>query len=408
MKALVLCGGLPQVALINELKSRGIYTILADMNDQVLGRQYADQFYAVSVLDIQAVREVAQKENVDFILTACADQVLLVQAQVSEELGLPCYIDFQTAKAVSSKEIMKKVFIDNDIPTSKYVVMDNFDEDKIRGFEYPLIVKPVDSYSSRGVCKVFNKQDLEISFKHAVEISRTNTAIVEEFVDGEELTIDVYIEEGKPHILCMCNTDKIPGNDKFVICRTRYPGKVSKLLESKIQDIVSKIVKAFNLINSPMLVQLITDGENISVVEFCARTGGGEKFKLVKEVSNFDVIKALVDLTLGKKPHVEKFKLEKYIVNEFLYCTPGVFDHLLGFEQLKEENIIKEFYQLKSKGTVLNEAKCSGDRVAYFTIECDTKQELKEKYDYIDDVIRVVDCEGNDILRHDLLNNVIF
>ena len=68
MKALVLCGGIPQIALIKELKSRGITTILADMNEKVRARECADKFYPVSVLDVDAVRQVAIDEKVDFIM----------------------------------------------------------------------------------------------------------------------------------------------------------------------------------------------------------------------------------------------------------------------------------------------------------------------------------------------------
>ena len=148
MKALVLCGGIPQAALIEELKSRGIYMILADMNPNVMARPYADAFYPVSVLDVDAVKQLAIEQKVDMVLTACADQVLLVQAQVSEELGLPCYIDYKIAKDVSSKELMKKVFVEHGIPTSRHVIMGEFDEEKVKDLLYPIIVKPVDSYSS--------------------------------------------------------------------------------------------------------------------------------------------------------------------------------------------------------------------------------------------------------------------
>ena len=123
MKALVLCGGIPQIALMEDLRSRGITTILADMNEKVGGRKYADVFYPVSVLDVEGVKEVAIKENVDFVITVCADQVLQVVAQVSEELGLPCYIDFETAVNVSKKSYMKKIFVENGIPTSHHVII---------------------------------------------------------------------------------------------------------------------------------------------------------------------------------------------------------------------------------------------------------------------------------------------
>ena len=90
MKALVVAGGIPQIELIRQLKSRGIETVLADGNPTAVARPYADIFYHVDIFDIPAVKVIAEKEKVDFVLTVCADQVLLVVAQVSEELGLPC------------------------------------------------------------------------------------------------------------------------------------------------------------------------------------------------------------------------------------------------------------------------------------------------------------------------------
>lgn len=403
MKALVLCGGLPQVALVKELKSRGIYTILADMNPNVVARQYADEFFPVSVLDVEAVKKLARDEKVDMVLTACADQVLLVQAKVSEDLGLPCYISYKTAKEVSNKELMKNLFTKNGIPTSKFFVMKYLDEEKIHNLQYPLIVKPSDSYSSRGVRKVFNIGDLREAFKKAVEISRTNTAIIEEFVEGEELTVDVYVEDGTAHVLCISNIDKIPDNDRFVICRTRYPALISHNVKAKIEKISNQIAKAFNLENSPMLVQMITDGKDINVVEFCARTGGGDKFKLIKQVSNFDVIKAVVELTLGEKPHVVPYQMSRYIINEFLYTKPGVFDHLEGFEEMQKQGVIKEFFQLKTRNSLCTEIKSSGNRVAYYTIEAATMDDIKKLNIKVNANVKVVDSNNVDILRHDLI-----
>ena len=405
MKALVLCGGIPQAALIEELKGRGIYTILADMNPNVMARPYADAFYPVSVLDVNAVKKLAIDEQVDMILTACADQVLLVQAQVSEELGLPCYMDYKTAKEVSSKELMKNVFVKNGIPTSKHVIMDKFEEGKVNDLKYPIIVKPVDSYSSRGVRKVQNLDELRSAFITAIEVSRTNTAIVEEFVEGEELTVDAYIENGVAHILCISNIDKIPGNDRFVICRTRYPAQISDEVKENIEVVSRQIAKAFNLRNAPMLIQMITDGKRVSVVEFCARTGGGDKFRLIKKVSNFDVIKAVVDLTLGVNPHVIPYKSPDCIVNEFLYANPGVFDHLEGFEQMKEQNIIEEFFQLKKKGAVLGDITNSGDRVAYYTIRANSIAECRKKDQLAKENCKIIDANNNDILCASLIGN---
>lgn len=404
MKALVLCGGVPQIALIKELKSRGITTLLADMNENVGARAFADEFYKVSVLDVDAIENLTREQEVDFLITVCADQVLQVVAEVSERLNLPCYIDFETAENVSKKSYMKTIFAQNGIPTSQFVIMDNLDTEKISYLRYPLIVKPVDAYSSRGVTKVTSPDKLQEAFDLAIGISRSRNAIVEEFVEGDEVTVDAYIENGKAHILCLTNLYKIGEDGKFIINRSRIPAKIPFVIVEKIQDAAQKIADAFGLKNTPMLIQLITDGNDIAVVEFCARTGGGIKFLMIKKVSGFDVVKAVVDLTLGLKPHVEEFIPPQNItVNEFIYCNKGVFDHIEGFEELLQEGIISDYKQFKSKGAEFGKINGSGDRVAYISVEADTYEELKEKHAIANSRIKAISIDGKDLIRHDLI-----
>ena len=108
-------------------------------------------------------------------------------------------------------------------------------------------------------------------------------------------------------------------------------------------------------------------------------------------------------MTLGEKPQVEVQRLSECIVNEFLYVAPSIFDHLEGFEEMKRREIIKEYFQLKIKGTKCEEVKSSGDRVAYYTIQAPTIDEVREKDQQANRNLRVVDVEGNDVLRHDLI-----
>lgn len=406
MKALVLCGGVPQIALLKKLRERGIITVLADMNEKVEARQYADIFYPTSTLDVEGVLSVAKREKVDFLISVCADQVLQVVAEVSERLGLPCYIDFETAVNVSKKSYMKSIFEKSGVPTSRFVTMAELDLEKIAHLEYPLIVKPVDSYSSRGVKKVFDPEGLPAAFADAVRISRTSTAIVEEFVEGEEITVDVYVEGGKAHVLSMSKSEKIKGQDSFVIYRTVNPARVSDEVARKIATVAQNIADGFGLKDSPMLIQLINGKDRMSVIEFCARTGGGIKFRLIKKVSGFDVIDAVIDLTLGNKPHFDEAAVpkKKYIINEFIYCNPGVLDRIDGFEELLGEGVITEFYQLKVKGHEFKCASSSGDRAACFTVEADSEAELERLHAIAASRVHVYDAESNDLIKRELLN----
>lgn len=404
MKALVLCGGKPQIALIHELKRRNITAILADANDKAAAVQYADVFYKVSALDVVGIEKIALAEKVDFILSVCADQMLLVVAQLSEKLNLPCYINYETAKNVSSKEYMKRIFVENNIPTAKYIVGSSISLSVIGELNFPLIVKPVDCYSSRGVKKVLNYDELLLAFENAKNLSRTGTVIVEEFVEGLELSVDIYVENGKVNILCIRSLDKIPNSEKFIICRGNYPAKISLVTKGRVQDVAQKIVEAFGLVDTPMLIQMKIDDEQIHILEFCARTGGGIKYRLLPKVCGFDVVKAVLDLTLGEKPHVDIKPLNTFIVDEFLYCNPGILDHTEGFEELLKNGIIDHYEIYKSAGYQFDEINSSGDRVAYFSVVADTEAELRRKHQIAASVVKVVDSKGNDLIRHDIIN----
>lgn len=404
MKALVLCGGIPQIELLKQLRERGITTVLADMNEKVAAREFADIFYPVSTLDTEALVEVAKKENVDFLISVCADQVLEVVADISERLGLPCYIDHETAVNVSNKEFMKEIFVKNGVPTAKHVIMSELDMAGLEGLTYPLIVKPTDAYSSRGVQRVDTPEALGAAFDTAKGFSRAGTVVIEEFITGEELTVDVYVEGGVAHVLGTSISDKFPNDGKMVINRTRHPALVSEKIKADIADAAQRIATAFGLVDTPMLVQMICDGERIFVLEFCARTGGSIKFRLIKKFSGFDVIKAVIDLTLGEKPHVDlEGRKDTFIVNEFIYCKEGVFDHLEGFEELVSEGVITEYYQFKQPGALMHSPASSGDRVASFTVEAETLEEIKAKHAIAAERIKVVAEDGTDIARHDIV-----
>jgi hypothetical protein len=155
-----------------------------------------------------------------------------------------------------------------------------------------------------------------------------------------------------------------------------------------------------------MLIQLIVEKGEIYILEFSARTGGGTKFLRIRHLTGFDVVGAVVDLTEGKKPRLEISEKKQYLADEFLYCKPGRFDRLDGFEELKNQGVIADFYVFKWRGAEFDQVESSGDRVAGFTIVADTYEELQKKHRTVAGTVRVLDMDGNDMLRHDLLTDL--
>lgn len=404
MKVMVIAGGVPQMELLRQLKERKLETVLLDGNENCLARNIADKFYKVNIFNIEDVKKIAIDEKVDFIITVCADQVLLVVAQVSEMLGLPCYIGYKQAQDVSDKIRMKRIFKENGIPTTKYLELENLDMNEISKLNYPLVVKPVDAYSSKGVRKAETEEELITYYNEAKAISRSGGVIVEEFFKGEEISVDAFVLNGKAHILSITNSEKVKDKDRFVIFRGRYPANIPDTIRNQIEDVAQKIADSFGLVNSPLLVQLLHNGMNISVLEFCARTGGNMKWLLIKNSCGVDVITATIDITLGLVPDITPKKMNNNIVvNDFIYCKPGVFDHFEGFDELVEQGIINEFHPVRTKGTEMHGVTSSSDRIAGMNILADSIDEYNQKLKTILEHIAIVDNKGNDMTRRDLL-----
>lgn len=408
MKALVIAGGVPQIELIKQLKGRNITTVLADGSPNALARPYADKFYNVDIFDISQIKNIALEEKADFLITVCADQVLLVVAEVSEMLNLPCYIDFKTAQNVSDKIRMKRIFKQVGVPTTDYVETDNLDIDSISHLHYPLIVKPVDAYSSKGVRKANNTEELRAFYSEAQQISRSGRVIVEEFFNGDEISVDAFVVNGKARILAITNSEKVKDNDRFVIFRGRYPVAASEVVIRKIGEIAQKIADGFGLVNSPLLIQLLNYGDDVSVLEFCARTGGNMKWLLIKYSCGVDVITATIDITLGKEPDLElKNTGHNIVVDDFIYCYPGVFDHFEGFNEMVEQGLINEFHPVRIKGTEMRGVTSSSDRIAGMNIVADSIEDFNRKEKKILESVKVVDINGKDIMRRDLLPELV-
>lgn len=407
-KALVLAAGVPQAVLAEKLRQRGYYIIMADYTKEPVGVYAADKFYCESTLDIDAIRKIAVDEKVDLIMTVCTDQAMLTVSLISEELGLPCYVSYETGLKMTNKKHMKEMFASNGVPSAKHVIVDSFDlsviSEKTQEFDFPMVVKPVDCNSSKGVIKVYDISELSEAVEQAIRFSRTSTAVIEEFKSGIELSCDLFVTDGKAELLTVSNSEKIKSDNKFVIYRSIYPVPgVTCGLKKKITEIGQKIADAYNLTNCPMLIQMLYDGSELNVIEFSARTGGCIKYKLIENTSSVDIIDKTIDVTLNGVADVKPVESMKMVRNEFVYCYDGVFDHLEGFEELKNEGIIENYYLLHTKGCVFDGVNSSGDRICAYTIIADDKKEMIEKHNTAISRMKVVSDKGDDMFRRDIL-----
>jgi hypothetical protein len=153
-----------------------------------------------------------------------------------------------------------------------------------------------------------------------------------------------------------------------------------------------------------MLVQLIANGDDMWVLEFSARMGGGSKHNLIKVLSDVDIMSVYVDRILGDYPSIHPSEPVKYCKMIYIYCKPGIFNYVEGFESLQKEGIIDTYFHYKTSGMEIHGSETSSDRPAGYLITASTPEELAHKLQYADSHLAVISADGEDIMLHNLLS----
>ncbi len=404
MKVLVLAGGFDQIELIKEIKFKDCDVILADYYESPPAKAYADKHVQISTLDEEKIYELAKEERVDLITTACTDQALLTMARVSAKLGLPSYISEEAALKMTNKFYMKQCFKDNGIPTADFVLIDDRGkiENKVCNIKkFPQIVKPCDCNSSKGVTKVTGMDGLIEAANGAFELSRSGKIIIEEYIEGVELSIDVWIERDAVKILDISETCKIAENNNFfTIFRSIYPVDHIGNVEEKIKKIAERIAKAFSLGDCPMLIQALIHKGEIYVIEASARMGGGTKYKYIKEISGIDIMKVYVNRIMGDTKQVlSPSKSAKYFELNYVYAYNGTVTEIIGLEDLKKKGVLDDYFVYKPVGSVILKRTTSSDRILGFLISDVNREELVRKREYVVSNIDIKDKDKSIIYR---------
>ncbi len=402
--AVVLGGTSPHIELIRQLQGRGYYVILADYLDNPPAKAVADLHEQVSTMDNQAVLEVAGKYHADLVISACVDQANITACYVAEKLGLTKPYSYQTASEITNKGFMKKVMFENHIPTTKYIYLEA--GDKLTDFElrFPVMVKPADSCAASGVKKAKDSDELIRFLEEAKEVSRTGRTVIEEFFAGVEVSAYCFIKDHQAHVVMISERlSVIEGDAQVLKCyATITPPAISSIAMNKIKQAATRIADAFGLDNTPLHVQAMIDGDEISIIEFAPRVGGGISYKTIRDNTGFDIISATIDSYMEKKVELHYSEITYCYSVNLIYGIPGVFDHLDGADELISEGIIESIHYHKTKGMHIYEDRASGGRIAAFLVKGKTRDEICRKVAYAMEHMDAYDPDGKKIMRKDL------
>lgn len=170
--------------------------------DGSVGEQTADFFYPVSIVEKEQILEECKKIQPDGVISIASDLASITVNYVSEKLGLTCN-GIKSAEISTNKYLMRKAFEKNGDPSPLNYRSDEINEEIINHMKFPLIVKPVDRSGSRGITKIQKKEELKDAIRIAEEVSFDKRAMVEEFIEGQEYSVEYISWQGKHTFLAL-------------------------------------------------------------------------------------------------------------------------------------------------------------------------------------------------------------
>lgn len=405
-KAIVLGGHLPHIVLVDNLKKRGYYTILLDYAENPPAKGAADEHIIASSLDLEAVLAIAQDFGAKLVIATCSDQANLTACYVAEKLDLPAPYSYQTALNVTNKGLMKKIMLENSIPSSKHVYLESLESGlaAISDLKFPIVIKPVDGYGSKGVLKVDNPDEVEDKIGIAMSSSRSKRIVVEEYYIGKEIQADYFVNDGKAVPVLIREKQKITDSSKDVLQAygSIIPAEISPKALENLHSIADKIVHSFKLNYTPLLIQAIVNQDDVKVIEFSPRIGGGLSYRMINMITGFDIVDASINSFLGVPTNIKVEKPSRYFASVFLYALPGQFQCIRGQEKLLKRGIIDEFFVLKNVGARVGDSMSSGNRVGGALLSSKNKKDLLLKIAETLSGLEVYDVNENPIMNRDI------
>jgi len=232
-------------------------------------------------------------------------------------------------------------------------------------------------------------------------MSRSGRAIVEEFVEGEEVGVDCFVSDGIAQIVMTRVRKKIDAqhHDSQQICGSIWPAPLPRKIYEELTDVANRIASVFQLDNTPLLMQTIVHEGGISVIEFAPRIGGGENYRIIRSLTGFDIIDATVDSFLGQ-PVKPKFDHPRdFSVDCYLYVKPGLYGSIVHEAKAGENGMVDYLVEYKSRGSKIGNELSSNNRVGAFVVTSKRLDIISRKIGATLAAIDVIDVCGRSILR---------
>jgi biotin carboxylase len=390
-RIMVLGGSSFQIPLIKKAKEMGLYVITCDYLPENPGHQLADEYINISTTDKKAVLEGAKKLNIDAIVTLSSDPAIPTVAFVAHALGLkgprPDAIEILNEKDLFRKQLNKL-----GLNTPKFFVVHEAEiPSEIQNSQSKFVVKPVDSCGSKGITfSSTNTVELTKAINTALSNSRAHRCILEEYIEGDQIHGDGYLQNGKLIYQYLGNHVFYTKTQNFIPMSTQWPCKYKDEIVNEVINQVEIIAEGTGYQDGPVNIEArITKTGKVYIIEVGPRNGGNFVPIIQEHLTGFDFVSRIIFDALGESFPTQPCKQNNKVGAHYIIHAEksGKFKGLIFNNHIKDHIF---FYNLfKKEGEQVSKYVGSNTTVGVALLEFLNIEERDRLMEDIDNVISV-------------------
>ena len=398
-KKLMLLGGLRYLLpVIEAAHHHGIYVITVDYLPNNIAHRYSDEYHNVSIIDKDAVLALAQQLQIDGIMSFAVDPGVVAAAYTAEKMGLPFQCSYEAACILQDKSRFRKFLADNgfNVPNARgYSECDDALKD-IDYFNWPVIVKPVDSAGSKGVSRVDDPADLPAAIAHALDSSFSRHYIIEDFLEkaGFSSDTDSFSVDGDL-VFCTFNNQYFDDDaeNEYTPAAYSWPSSMSLDVQDELRSELQRLLTLLDMKTGLYNIEtrLCTNGKAY-IMEVSPRAGGNRLAEMLKYVTGEDIIEraTLAAVSEPFKPiRHGSDQTKQHIVEIILHTNrSGKFSHLEIAPELQSLVIEKDLWI--QPGTKVGTFTGANMAIGTLAIKADPRRDVIQFVDQIKQLVNVV------------------
>lgn len=385
-----------QKSIIERAHKMGVKVVGIDPCKDAICKDDVDAFENVGGQDFEASIAVAMKHHVDAIVTAATDKPLVMMARVAKELGFRFFSE-ETAVWSTDKYQMKQRFMDGGVPCAAGRIVYNSEE--ADNLNFPVICKPRDNSGSRGVKLCRTANELQECIDEALQHSQLNTVLVEEYIEGQEYSIESLHYNGKSEIIQF--TQKTTTDFPYSVeLGHLQPADLTEDQKEEIHKTIEKIGKCLKFENCTSHTELKINERGIFVIETSPRLGGDYiTSTLVPLSTGVNMEDQVLNMSIGEPVDTRKREIGKTTGVRFFRLPLGKVTNIdPKIEEIRDWPGVVDLNLKFSVGSLISEITSSMNRYGHVIASGQTKDELANLLDkcehWVQHCITITECEN--------------